>query len=129
MTATTGTRSVLAFEHLVQAVILANSIVMIGALVDHHHAEFLETVDDLFLAFFAAELLVRLSRARWAFFRSPWLMADGAIIVLALLPVLGGGMAVLRVARLARSAHLLRHIAHARLWRVALPRLRRFPSD
>jgi hypothetical protein len=41
-----------------------------------------------------------------------------AIIVLALAPVAGGGIAVLRIARLARSFHLLKHLAHARLWRL-----------
>jgi hypothetical protein len=35
----------------------------------------------------------------------------------ALLPVLGGGIAVLRMARLARAGHLLRHVTLLRLWR------------
>jgi voltage-gated sodium channel len=78
----------------------------------------LEQVDIAFLWFFAAELLVRVYRARLGFFRSPWSCADAAIIVLALAPVAGGGLAVLRLARLARSAHLLRHLSHARLWRL-----------
>jgi hypothetical protein len=41
-----------------------------------------------------------------------------AIIVLALAPVADGGITLLRMARLARSAHLLRHLSHARLWRL-----------
>jgi hypothetical protein len=41
-----------------------------------------------------------------------------ALIVMALAPVAGGGIAVLRMARLARSVHLLRHLSHARLWRL-----------
>jgi hypothetical protein len=57
-------------------------------------------------------------RARLGFFRSPWACADAAIILMALAPVAGGGIAVLRIARLARSFHLLKHLAHARLWRL-----------
>jgi hypothetical protein len=91
---------------------------MLFALVDRDHAELLERVDVACLVFFAGELLFRVYRARLGFFRSPWCCADAAIIVQALAPVAGGGLAVLRLARLARSVHLLRHLSHARLWRL-----------
>jgi hypothetical protein len=91
---------------------------MLAALLDEEHAELLERIDVGCLWFFAGELLVRVYRARLGFFRSPWCCADAAIIVLALAPVAGGGIAVLRMARLARSFHLLKHLAHARLWRL-----------
>jgi Ion transport protein len=68
--------------------------------------------------FFAAELTVRLAVARLGFFRSPWGVFDAAVILLAFLPVLGDSITILRMARLARSAHLLRHVSHLRLWRV-----------
>jgi Ion transport protein len=102
------------FEHAVTAVILANSAVMLWSLIDHSREELLENVDLAFLSFFGTELLVRLAKARLGFFRSPWRCADAAIIVLALLPVLGGGVAVLRMARLAKLAHLGRHVNHLR---------------
>jgi voltage-gated sodium channel len=70
------------------------------ALLDEEHAEPLERVDVACLWFFAAELLFRVYRARLGFFRSPWCCFDAAIIVLALAPVAGGGIAVLRLARL-----------------------------
>jgi voltage-gated sodium channel len=109
-------------EHAVTAVIVANSVVMLWGLLDHSREELFETVDLAFLWFFATELLVRLWIERLGFFRSPWSCFDAAIIVLALLPVLGGGIAVLRMARLARAGHLLRHVTHLRLWRLfALP--------
>jgi voltage-gated sodium channel len=91
---------------------------MLGAFLDEEHAELLERVDTLCLLAFAGELLVRVYRARLGFFRSPWSCFDAAIILMALAPVAGGGIAVLRMARLARSAHLLRHLSHARLWRL-----------
>jgi Ion transport protein len=91
--------------------------------VDHEHGEILEHVDLGFLMFFTGELLIRLWRARLGFFRSPWNCADAIIIGLALLPVLGGGVDVLRIARLARGAHLLKHVTVLRLWRLV-----RFPA-
>jgi voltage-gated sodium channel len=106
------------FERAVTGAIVANSAVMALALLDEEHAELLERVDVACLWFFAGELLFRVYRARLGFFRSPWCCADAAIILMALAPVAGGGIAVLRIARLARSAHLLRHLSHARLVRL-----------
>jgi voltage-gated sodium channel len=91
---------------------------MLLALFDDDHAEMLERVDTLCLLAFAGELLTRVYRARLGFFRSPWSCFDAAIILLALAPVAGGGIAVLRIARRARSFHLLKHLAHALLWRL-----------
>jgi hypothetical protein len=105
-------------EHVVTAVIVANSMVMLASLVDHSHAELLEQVDVGCLWFFAAELTVRLALAGLGFFHSLWNTVDLVVVVVALLPVAGGGIAVLRLARLARSAHLLRHVAHLRLARL-----------
>jgi hypothetical protein len=100
-------------EHAVTAVIVANAVVMLWGLLDHGREELLGNVDLAFLSFFGAELLVRLAKARLGFF-SVWNTADAIIIVLALLPVLGGGVAVLRMARLAKLAHLGRHVNHLR---------------
>jgi Ion transport protein len=102
------------FERAVTLMIIANSVVMLWGLLDHSREELLETVDLAFLSFFGAELMVRLAKTRLRFFRSPWRCADAAISVLALLPVLGGGVAVLRMARMARMAHLGRHVNHLR---------------
>jgi hypothetical protein len=118
--ASTENRGVLIFEHAVTAVIVANSAVMLWGLIDHSHEELLENIDLAFLSFFTGELLIRLWKARLGFFRSPLNTADVVIIMLALLPVLGGGITVLRMARLARAGHLLRHVTHLRLWRLFL---------
>jgi phosphate/sulfate permease len=56
---------------------------------------------------------MRLAMARLV--HSRWNTVDAVIILLALLPVVGGGIAVLRVARLARMAHLTRHVTGLRL--------------
>jgi hypothetical protein len=101
-------------EHVVTAVIVANAALLVaGLLVDGH-----EEMDLAALWFFAAELTVRLAMARLGFFHSLWNTVDAVIILLALLPVAGGGIAVLRVARLARMAHLTRHVTGLRLLRL-----------
>jgi voltage-gated sodium channel len=115
---TTVSAAEIRFEHAVTAVIVANSVVMLASLVDHSHAELLEQVDVVCLWFFAAELSVRLAMARLGFFHSLWNTVDLVVVVVALLPVAGGGIAVLRLARLARTGHLLRHVAHLRLARL-----------
>lgn len=108
------------FEHVVTAVIVANAALMVtGMLVDGHEAAF-EKMDLAVLWFFAAELSVRLAMARLGFFHSLWNTVDLVVVVVALLPIAGGGIAVLRLARLARTGHLLRHVAHLRLARLVL---------
>lgn len=107
------------FELAVTAVIVANSMVMLASsVVGGQVHELLKQADVGCLWFFAAELAVRLWKARLGFFHSPWSCLDAAIIVVALLPIAGGGIAVARLGRLARSGHLLKHVAHLRLWRL-----------
>jgi voltage-gated sodium channel len=106
------------FETAVTAVIVANSVVMLLALIDDSHRDLLENIDVACLWCFAGELAVRLWKARLRFFHNPWSCFDALIIVAALLPAAGGGIAVARLGRLARSGHLLKHVAHLRLWRL-----------
>src|SRR5713101_4018220 len=56
----------------------------------HKQSERTRRCDSLW--FFASELAVRLWIARLGFFRSLWNTTDAIIIVVALLPVLGGGI-------------------------------------
>jgi hypothetical protein len=93
------------------------ALMVAGMLVDGHEAAF-KKMDLAVLWFFAAELSVRLAMARLGFFHSLWNTVDLVVVVVALLPVVDGAIAVLRLARLARSAHLLRHVAHLRLARL-----------
>jgi hypothetical protein len=71
------------------------------------------------LCFFLAELIIRLAGAGWhpwAFVAaSRWNAFDTAVIGLALLPALGVDVTLLRVPRLARVVHSLRHASHLRL--------------
>src|SRR6516165_4674493 len=100
------------FEQVVTVVIWAIS------LLDHPHEQLYATVETACLIFFEGEMIARLREHGWRFFRSGWNVFDLAVIVAALAPALGVDVALLRVARLARLAHLGRHIVSLRMLRV-----------
>ena len=62
----------------------------------------------------ASRMIARLREHGRRFFASGWNVFDLAVIVSALAPALGVDVALLRVARLARLAHLGRHIMSLR---------------
>jgi hypothetical protein len=98
----------------VLAVILLNTVVLVWGWVDHVHEHTAELVDTGFLLVFLVELLARLRRGGWQWLRRPLNTADAIIILLALLPVVGDSVTVLRAARVAKLVHLSRHISHLR---------------
>lgn len=99
-------------ERIVLGVIVANSAVVLLSLVDHSDAEMLERADLACLVFFACELALRVWMGRLRFFKNVWNVVDALIIVTALMPVAAGGIAVLRMARVARLVHLGKHTVH-----------------
>ena len=103
-------------DRVVMVAILTNLGLVAWSLVDDTNAELLERLDNAVLLFFACELAFRVAFTR-LFFRSFWNVFDACVIVAALLPVAGGGLALLRLARLARSLHLMRHTSHLRIFR------------
>jgi hypothetical protein len=107
--------SVPRFQAAVPAVILANSVVLGWGWIDHAHDVAAERIDTCFLVFFAAELAVRLKRAGWRWLTQPWNLLDATIILMALLPVVGNGITILRLSRAARLLHLGRHTSHLRV--------------
>jgi hypothetical protein len=97
------------FGAVVPAAILANSVVLGWGWLDHAHDVVAERIDTAFLVLFAVELAVRLRRAGWRWLTRPWNLLDTIVIVVALLPAVGDGITVLRLARAARLLHLGRH--------------------
>jgi hypothetical protein len=61
--------------------------------------------------------------AGWRWLARPWNLLDAFVIVVALLPVVGDGLTVVRLARAAKLVHLGRHTSHLRV--VAWPPARR----
>jgi hypothetical protein len=107
------------FHKLSTGVILANTGLLIAPAAGLGPEELLDHVEMACWLFFWLELGLRMRRERWGFFRSPWSVGDLVIMTLSGLPMLGSGMSILRVARLARVFHLGRHWTHLRLLRVA----------
>jgi hypothetical protein len=106
------------FEQVVTVVIVANFTVWAVSLLDHGHEPLYAAVETGCLIFFEGEMIARLREHGWRFFASGWNVFDLAVIVAALAPALGVDVALLRVARLARLAHLGRHIMSLRMLRV-----------
>ena len=100
------------FDRVALAAILANTVVLAWGWLDQAHGLAAERMDTCFLVFFLIELFTRLRRAGWRWLRQPWNLFDASIILLALLPVVGDGITILRMARVAKLVHLGRHISH-----------------
>jgi hypothetical protein len=94
-------------HHVVTAAIAVN--LPVALLVELTENELAERIDAALLAFFAAEITIRVAyavkRRRW----DSWLAFDAVIVALAVLP-----FGVIPVVRAARLAHLGRHVAHLR---------------
>jgi voltage-gated sodium channel len=105
------------FERTVLAVILLNTALLVVGLFIEDHAAF-ELLHHVILTVFVAELLIKMAAVRWRlgeFLRSKWNIFDTLVIALSLVPFLGSGAMVLRMARLARLLHSARHIQHLRV--------------
>lgn len=105
------------FEHAVNTAIATNSVTVVWDFVAAD--PLVEYLEFGCLAVFIAELFVRLHRTGWdglAFWRSPW-----NVIALSLAPALGADTSLLRLARVFRTAHWVRHAAHFRWLRYLHP--------
>ncbi len=74
----------------------------------------LRILDEVVLAVFTAEILIRIYAHGWGFFRDPWGWFDFVVVGIALVPA-GHGLAVLRALRVLRAFRLVS----------AIPRMRR----
>lgn len=108
------------FERIAMAVIVLNTVLLlVDPFVDgYEHA--LETVHHVILGCFAAEVVIKLAAVRWrvrTFLNKPWNVFDTVVVTVSLLPFVGAGALMLRMARLARLLHSARHVQHVRLLR------------
>jgi hypothetical protein len=100
-------------DRMILVAILANSIILLWGLIDHHHENLIEKADLAILWFFACEIVIRFKTAGRRFLRDKWLLFDAIIVLVALLP-LGANLLALRVVRAAKIAHFGRHLPHLR---------------
>lgn len=113
------------FEQVVVGAIVVNTVVLVASFIDTAHEEMWEPIHVGFLLFFVGELLVRMHRAEWDLKRfmtgegGKWNVFDTIVVIVSLMPLVASGMdtTLLRVARLARVAHSIRHVGHLRLAR------------
>jgi voltage-gated sodium channel len=113
-----GASTLETLEWVTVAVIVVNTVAVGWSFADRAHEAQIEIVHNAILAFFVAELAVRLRAVAWnprTFASSAWNCFDTAVIALSLLPVFPVSVSVLRIARLARVVHTLRHVSHLRL--------------
>jgi hypothetical protein len=102
------------FDRVMLSAIIVNTAILGWSWVDQAHALTLERVDTCFVVFFLIELVTRLRHGGRRWLRQPWNLFDATVILLALLPVVGDGITILRAARVAKLVHLGRHISHLR---------------
>ncbi|HYC02060.1 MAG TPA: ion transporter [Azospirillaceae bacterium] len=73
----------------------------------------IDAADRLFVAFFAAEIALRLAAYGRSFFRSPWNLFDAAIVAVSLIPA-AGALNVLRALRIVRAFRLVTAVPEMR---------------
>jgi voltage-gated sodium channel len=117
-----------AFNLFVFAVILANAVVLgleTYPAVEREAGDLLRLLNDVFLAIFVVELVIRLtsfgSRPQ-DFFRSGWNVFDFLIVFASLAPGLRENALLLRLARLARILRVVRLLPDLRVLTIAIGR-------
>jgi voltage-gated sodium channel len=117
-----------AFNIFIFAVILANAVVLgleTYPAVEREAGGLLRMLNDVFLAIFVVELVIRLtgfgSRPQ-DFFRSGWNIFDFLVVVASLAPGLRENALLLRLARLARILRVVRLLPDLRVLTIAIGR-------
>lgn len=115
------------FAALVLAVIVANAVVLGLQTYDElvrRYGGLLDTLNDVFLAFFVVELVLRICAygRRPPDFRSGWNVFDFVVVAAGFVPGLRENSTLLRLARLARVVRVVRLLPDLRILVVAVVR-------
>jgi len=120
------------FQHTITAVILLAGV-LVGLetypSVVERVGHVIHTLDQLILAVFVAEVIVKIGaegRSPWRYFADPWNLFDFAIVAVCFMPFDAQGVAVLRLARLLRVLKLVRALPKLQILVSAL--LKSIPS-
>lgn len=98
------------------AAIIVNLGVVAWHYCDGEHEAIQTAAENVILTFFIVETTIKIKLlGPKRFFGDKWNCFDAAVIILSALPILAEGLAALRVVRVARVLHLLRHASHLRL--------------
>lgn len=96
-------------QHFVMVLIVLNAITLgmeTSSTIMAVAGDFIHVLDRVFLAFFVAEILLRLYAHRLTFFRDPWSVFDFVVVGIALMPATGP-FSVLRALRVLRVLRML----------------------
>ena len=115
------------FGAVVLAVIVANAVVLGAQTYEHvtrDYGRLLDVLNEIFLAVFVGELVVRIASYRrpLEFFRDPWNVFDFAVIGAAFVPGLRENSTLLRLARLLRVVRVVRLLPELRVLTLAIAR-------
>ena len=105
------------FQRTILVIIMVNTIVLgieTSEAAMTSYGPFLVALDQIALAIFVAEILLKLYALGLGYFRDPWNLFDFTIIAIALLPV-SEGFAVLRALRVLRAFRLISMVPKMRL--------------
>jgi voltage-gated sodium channel len=97
------------FKNFITVVIALNAVILgfeTSPTIMDKAGGFLHALDQIAVAIFVVELLMKLVVYRLAFFKSPWNIFDFAIVAITLLPA-GQGISVLRALRILRAFRLI----------------------
>ena len=112
------------FEPTVWVMILANAGVTAWAFADEEHEWLIEPLHRGFGIFFTIEILIRLGQVNFnprRFAGNRWNLFDLTLVLLSMLPALGVsviGARLIRLARVARVFHSVRHLSTLRVARI-----------
>lgn len=98
------------FQRFIYAVILINSVVLASLTSDsivENYGTFLNIVDDISIAIFVVEIMIRITAWGRGFFKDGWNLFDLTVVIISLLPMLGESLTVLRSLRIIRALRLL----------------------
>lgn len=116
------------FQRIIIALILLNAVIL-GLETDKSimlkWGEILLAVDEVILAVFVLEILLRITAYRSQFFRDPWSIFDFIVVMIALVPA-SGPLEVLRALRVLRVLRLLTMVPSMR--RVVAGMLKAIPG-
>jgi len=106
------------FQKAIVTLIILNSV-LIGFETSDEYMEtygaYIDTIDQVILYLFVAEIILKLYAYGWSFFKDPWNLFDSLIVGISVVPSLGASFSVLRALRIVRTLRLLKNIPKLRL--------------
>jgi len=105
------------FQHFITGLIIFNGIILGLATSKPLMANFgdlIETIDQIIVALFTVEIILRIYVYRLSFFKDPWSLFDFAVVSISLVPA-GDGVSILRVLRVLRLFRLLTVVPQMRV--------------